>query len=85
MIAQPNAFPRHRFPAETISHAVWLYQVSSLSPRDVELIFAQKRLNCAGHGLKIRGTRMKCSSASTGVLRYVLRAVDQHGVLDILV
>jgi putative transposase len=34
--------PRHRFPAEIISHAVWLYHVFSLSLRDVELILAER-------------------------------------------
>jgi transposase-like protein len=33
---------RHRFPAELISHAVWLYHVPSLSFRDVELILAER-------------------------------------------
>jgi putative transposase len=33
---------RHRFPAEIISLAVWLYLVFSLSPRDVELILAER-------------------------------------------
>ena len=33
---------RHRFPAELISHAVWLYHVFSLSFRDVELILAER-------------------------------------------
>src|SRR3954454_5424209 len=34
--------PRFRFPAEIISHAVWLYHVFSLSLRDVELILAER-------------------------------------------
>ena len=34
----PDPHYRHRFPAELISHAVWLYHVFSLSFRDVELI-----------------------------------------------
>src|SRR4051794_40579013 len=38
MTPQPAAYHRHRFPAEIISHAVWLYHVFSLSLRDVELI-----------------------------------------------
>ena len=38
----PNPDYRHRFPAEIISHAVWLYHVFSLSPRDVELILAER-------------------------------------------
>ena len=42
MTLQPASYPRHRFPAEIISHAVWLYHVFSLSLRDVELILAER-------------------------------------------
>lgn len=42
MTPQPTAFPRHRFPAEIIGHAVWLYHVFNLSLRDVELILAER-------------------------------------------
>ena len=40
----PPADPhyRRRFPAEIISHAVWLYHVFSLSLRDVELLLAER-------------------------------------------
>src|ERR1700709_1380250 len=38
----PNPHYRHRFPAEIISHAVWLYHVFSLSLRDVELFLAER-------------------------------------------
>ena len=38
----PNPHHRHRFPAELISHAVWLYHVFSLSFRDVELLLAER-------------------------------------------
>ena len=38
----PNPSYRHRFPAEIISHAVWLYHVFSLSLRDVERILAER-------------------------------------------
>jgi len=37
MTPQPVTFPRHRSPAEIISHAVWLYHVFSL-----ELILAER-------------------------------------------
>jgi len=33
---------RHRFPAELISHAVWLRHVFSLSFRDVELLLPER-------------------------------------------
>ena len=42
MTTQSASYPRHRFPAEIISHAVWLYHVFSLSLRDVELILAER-------------------------------------------
>ena len=38
----PDPHHRHRFPAEIISHAVWLYHVFSLSLRDVELLLAER-------------------------------------------
>ena len=40
----PDPHYRHRFPAEIISHAVWLYHVFSLSLRDVELILAERSI-----------------------------------------
>jgi putative transposase len=42
MKTSPDPHYRHRFPAEIISHAVWLYHVFSLCLRDVELILAQR-------------------------------------------
>jgi putative transposase len=42
MTHEPVTYPRHRFPAEIISHAVWLYHVFSLSFRDVELMLAER-------------------------------------------
>ena len=42
MTPQPATHPGHRFPAEIISHAVWLIHVLSLSLRDVELILAER-------------------------------------------
>ncbi|WOJ91642.1 IS6 family transposase (plasmid) [Methylocapsa polymorpha] len=42
MKASPDPHYRHRFPAEIISRAVWLYHAFSLSFRDVELILAER-------------------------------------------
>jgi hypothetical protein len=42
MKPSPDPGYRHRFPAEIIGHAVWLYHVFSLSPRDVELLPAER-------------------------------------------
>ena len=42
MKPSPDPHCRHRFPAEIISHAVWLYYVFSLSLRDVELLLAER-------------------------------------------
>ncbi len=41
MTPEPASYhPRH-FPAEIISHTVWLHHAFSLSLQDVELIFAE--------------------------------------------
>ena len=108
MTLQPASYPRHRFPAEIISHAVWLYHVFSLSLRDVELILAERgvvvthesiRHWCLKFGADFarRLRRRRPQPGDTwhldevfirirGVLHYLWRAVDQHGVvLDILV
>ena len=42
MTSDTATYPGHRFPAEIISHAVWLYHVFGLSLRDVELILAER-------------------------------------------
>jgi len=108
MNSERSSYPRHRFPAEIISHAVWLYHVFSLSLRDVELILAERgvvvthesiRHWCLKFGADFasRLRRRRPQPGDTwhldevfirirGVLHYLWRAVDQHGVvLDILV
>ena len=42
MKTPPSHHHRHRFPAEIISHAVWLYHTFSLSFRDIELMLAER-------------------------------------------
>ena len=37
-----DLYKRHRFPAEIISHCVWLYYRFSLSYRDVEELMADR-------------------------------------------
>ena len=37
-----NLYQRHRFPAEIISHCVWLYFRFCLSYRDVEALMAER-------------------------------------------
>ena len=108
MTTQPSLYCRHRFPAEIISHAVWLYHLFSLSLRDIELILAERgvlvtresiRHWCRKFGAefarRLRRRRPRPGDIwhldevfirLNGVLHYLWRAVDQHGVvLDILV
>jgi putative transposase len=39
-----NPYKRHRFPAEVMSHCVWLYFRFCLSYRDVEELMAERGL-----------------------------------------
>ena len=43
---KPISFKRHRFPADVIRHAVWLYFRFSLSFRDVEEGAVSLTLTC---------------------------------------
>ena len=43
--ASPIRYKRHRFPAEIIAHAVWLYYGFPLSLRDVEDLLAERGIN----------------------------------------
>jgi putative transposase len=108
MTSKPAFDHRHRFPAEILCHAVWLYHVFSLSLRDVELLLAERGIRVtpesvrrwclkfgADFAAKLRRRRPKPGNTwhldevflrINGVLHYLWRAVDQHGVvLDILV
>ncbi len=42
---KPISFKRHRFPADVIRHAVWLYLRFNLCVRDVEELLAQRRID----------------------------------------
>jgi hypothetical protein len=108
MTPEPTTYPGYRFPAEIISHALWLYHVFGLSPRDVELILAERGIGVSHESIRqwclefggdvarrIRRRRPRPGDTwhmdevylrINGVLHYLWRAVDQHGVvLDILV
>ena len=39
------SYRRHRFPAEIIQHAIWLYLRFTLSYRDVEELLAERGLD----------------------------------------
>ena len=42
-LAVPSlSYKRHRFPAEIISHCVWLYHRFGLSLRDVQELMAER-------------------------------------------
>jgi putative transposase len=52
MTPEPIIYPGYRFPAEIISHAVWLYHVFSLSLRDVELILAERGIRVTHESIR---------------------------------
>ncbi|MCK8788323.1 IS6 family transposase, partial [Roseomonas sp. NAR14] len=52
MTSDPATYPGYRFPAEIISHAVWLYHVFSLSLRDVELLLAERGITITHESIR---------------------------------
>jgi putative transposase len=57
MTPDPATYPGHRFPAEIISHAIWLYHVFSLSLRDVELILAERGISVTHESIRQWGLK----------------------------
>ena len=58
---KPISFKRHRFPADVIRHAVWLYFRFSLSFRDVEEMLAQR-------GIEVSYETIRCWTIKLGPL-----------------
>ena len=48
-------YKRHRFPAEIISHCVWLYFCLPLSYRQVELVMAQRGIDVTYEAIRLPG------------------------------
>ena len=60
-------YRRHRFPAEIIQHAIWLYRRFTLSYRDVEELLAERGLDISYETvrrwvLKFGPARLRCPS-----------------------
>jgi putative transposase len=72
----PSIYHRHRFPAEIISHCVWLYFHFTLSFRDVEEMLAMR-----GASLSYETVREWClklgQAYANGLRRRSSRARDQ--------
>ena len=65
---KPIPYDRHRFPAEVISHAAWLYFRFTLSLRDVEEMMAARgaaSLSASGHVISSGRTNRSKVAAST--------------------
>ena len=56
---RPLSFKRHRFPADVICHAVWLYYRFTLSFRDVEELLAQR-------GIEVSYETIRCWTLKFG-------------------
>jgi putative transposase len=68
MPANPTTYPGYRFPAEIISHAIWLYHLFSLSLRDVELILGERGITVTHESIRSwcrKGSSSACSPASS--------------------
>ena len=56
MISHAVSYHRHRFPAEIISHAVWLYHRFCLSFRDTEDLLAQRGITVSYEAIRPPGS-----------------------------
>jgi putative transposase len=70
----PNLYKRHRFPAEIISHCVWLYFRFYLSYRDVEALMAER-----GVTLTYEAVRYWCQKFGQGYANQLCRRRPRSG------
>ncbi len=63
----PLSFKLHRFPAEIIQHAVWLYAQFTLSFRDVEDLLAERGIDVSNE--TVRRWFLKFGRLTAGNLR----------------
>jgi transposase-like protein len=70
----PDPRYRHRFPAEIISHAIWLYHTFCLSFRDVELMLAERGIEATPY--PYRTFTGWIAPASPGARKQTLSTVD---------
>jgi putative transposase len=47
-----NTYKRHRFPAQIISYAVWLYYRFNLSHRDIEALLAERGITVSHESIR---------------------------------
>jgi putative transposase len=74
------SYHRHRFPAEVIQHAVWLYFRFPLSFRDVEDLLAQRGMDVSYE--TVRRWSVKFGVAYAGKLRKSHPPADRRWHLD---
>ena len=91
------SYHRHRFPAEVIQYAVWLYFRFPLSFRDVEDLLAQRGIDVSYETVRRWSVKFGLAYARkrhldevfvsiNGRIMYLWRAVDCEGeVLDLLI
>jgi putative transposase len=84
MQPQPDPHYRHRFPAEIISYAVWLYHVFSLSLRDCELLLAQRGMTVSYETIR-RWYREFGHGFANGLRRRRPRSKDEQFLDEVFV
>jgi len=67
------SFKRHRFPADVIRQAVWLYFRFTLSIRDVEELLAQR-------GIEVSREAVRCWVNKFGPLKLLRKLLKTQGI-----
>ena len=80
---KPISFKRHRFPAEIIRHAIWLYARFTLSFRDVEELLAERGIDASYE--TVRRWFLKFGSSIAANIRRSRPRPSDHWHLDEMV
>lgn len=80
---RPISFKRHRFPADVIRHAVWLYYRFTMSSRDVEDLLAERGMDVPHETIRCWANKLGPAIASN--IRMTRQCADCVWHLDELV
>ncbi|MBV8885416.1 MAG: transposase [Chroococcidiopsidaceae cyanobacterium CP_BM_RX_35] len=86
MTSSPHPYKGYRFPAEIISHCVWLYYTFPLSYRDVEKMMLERGIEVTYESIRewcceIRAAVCQSTAAKTSFDASLLAQLQQHPTL----
>ncbi len=77
------SFKRHRFPPDVITSSIWLYARFTLSPRDVEEMFAERGLDVSYETVRrwfLKFGSIIAANLKRGAAKLIKKLLKRYGI-----